>query len=64
MSTFQGVDHAGIGVADMDVAFDYWMHKLGFTEVFFDHLTYFIYATENGCHWILHLPYLGSCYAA
>ena len=34
---FQGVDHAGIGVADMDVAFDYWMHKLGFTEVFFDY---------------------------
>ena len=37
VSTFQGVDHAGIGVADMDVAFDYWMHKLGFTEVFFDY---------------------------
>ncbi|MGA1669970.1 MAG: VOC family protein [Candidatus Nanopelagicaceae bacterium] len=37
MSNFQGVDHAGIGVADMDVAFDYWMHKLGFTEVFFDY---------------------------
>jgi len=34
---FTGVDHAGIGVGDMEQAFDYWMNKLGFTEVFFDY---------------------------
>lgn len=34
MSTFQGVDHAGIGVGDMDTALDFWSRKLGFTEVF------------------------------
>lgn len=37
MSTFLGVDHAGIGVGDMDKAFDFWSKKLGFTEVFFDY---------------------------
>ena len=35
---FTGVDHAGIGVGDMDKAFDFWMGKLGFTEVFFDYV--------------------------
>lgn len=34
---FTGVDHAGIGVGDMEQAFDFWMGKLGFTEVFFDY---------------------------
>lgn len=37
MSTFLGVDHAGIGVGDMDKAFEFWSKKLGFTEVFFDY---------------------------
>lgn len=34
---FTGVDHAGIGVADMETAFEYWIEKLGFTEVYFDY---------------------------
>ena len=34
---FNGVDHAGIGVANMETAFEYWIEKLGFTEVFFDY---------------------------
>jgi catechol 2,3-dioxygenase-like lactoylglutathione lyase family enzyme len=34
---FLGVDHAGIGVANMEKAFEFWIEKLGFTEVFFDY---------------------------
>ena len=34
---FLGVDHAGIGVGDMQKAFEFWIEKLGFTEVFFDY---------------------------
>ena len=34
---FLGVDHAGIGVGDMDRALAFWRDKLGFTEVFFDY---------------------------
>lgn len=37
MSEFLGVDHAGIGVGDMDKAFSFWTDKLGFTKVFFDY---------------------------
>jgi catechol 2,3-dioxygenase-like lactoylglutathione lyase family enzyme len=37
MTTFQGVDHAGIGVGDMDQALEFWSRKLGFTELFFDY---------------------------
>ena len=37
MKNFQGVDHAGIGVGNMDVALDFWSEKLGFTEMFFDY---------------------------
>ena len=34
---FLGVDHAGIGVSNMEKAFEFWIEKLGFTEVFFDY---------------------------
>jgi catechol 2,3-dioxygenase-like lactoylglutathione lyase family enzyme len=34
---FLGVDHAGIGVGDMQEAFEFWIEKLGFTEVYFDY---------------------------
>jgi catechol 2,3-dioxygenase-like lactoylglutathione lyase family enzyme len=34
---FLGVDHAGIGVGDMDAALDFWQRKIGFTELFFDY---------------------------
>jgi catechol 2,3-dioxygenase-like lactoylglutathione lyase family enzyme len=34
---FLGVDHAGIGVSNMEKAFEFWVEKLGFTEVFFDY---------------------------
>jgi len=34
---FLGVDHAGIGVEDMDTALDFWGRKLGFTELYFDY---------------------------
>jgi catechol 2,3-dioxygenase-like lactoylglutathione lyase family enzyme len=34
---FLGVDHAGVGVGDMDRALEFWGGKLGFTEVFFDY---------------------------
>lgn len=37
MTTFQGVDHAGIGVGDMEQALEFWSRKLGFTELFFDY---------------------------
>ena len=37
MKNFQGVDHAGIGVGNMDVALEFWSEKLGFTEMFFDY---------------------------
>lgn len=34
---FLGVDHAGVGVGDMDRALEFWRDKVGFTEVFFDY---------------------------
>ena len=34
---FLGVDHAGIGVGDMETALDFWGRKLGFTELYFDY---------------------------
>lgn len=33
---FEGVDHVGIGVGDMDVALDFYGRRLGFTQVLFD----------------------------
>ena len=37
MQNFRGVDHAGIGVANMDEALVFWRDKLGFTELYFDY---------------------------
>ena len=34
---FEGVDHVGIGVGDMETALDFYGRRLGFTEVLFDH---------------------------
>lgn len=34
---FLGVDHAGVGVGDMDRALEFWRDRLGFTEVLFDY---------------------------
>jgi len=34
---FQGIDHVGVGVGDMDAALDFYGRRLGFTEVLFDH---------------------------
>ena len=34
---YLGVDHAGIGVGDMETALDFWGRKLGFTELYFDY---------------------------
>lgn len=33
---FEGVDHVGIGVGDMDVALEFYGRRLGFTQVLFD----------------------------
>ena len=33
----KGVDHVGIGVADMDAALEFFGQRLGFSEVLFDH---------------------------
>ena len=33
---FTGVDHVGVGVADMDSALDFFSQRLGFSEVLFD----------------------------
>ena len=37
MQNFRGVDHAGIGVGNMDEALVFWRDKLGFTELYFDY---------------------------
>ena len=37
MQNFRGVDHAGIGVGNMDEALLFWRDKLGFTELYFDY---------------------------
>jgi catechol 2,3-dioxygenase-like lactoylglutathione lyase family enzyme len=37
VQNFRGVDHAGIGVANMDEALVFWRDKLGFTELYFDY---------------------------
>ena len=37
MINFRGVDHAGIGVANMDQALEFWTGKLGFTDLYFDY---------------------------
>lgn len=34
---FRGVDHVGVGVADMDAAIDWFTRSLGFTRVLFDY---------------------------
>ena len=34
---FKGVDHVGVGVADMGAALDFFGRRLGFSEVLFDH---------------------------
>ena len=34
---FAGVDHVGIGVADMDTALEFFGERLGFSRVLFDH---------------------------
>lgn len=34
---FQGVQHAGVGVGDMDIALEFWQNKIGFKRVLFDY---------------------------
>jgi catechol 2,3-dioxygenase-like lactoylglutathione lyase family enzyme len=34
---FAGVDHVGIGVADMDTALEFFRERMGFSRVLFDH---------------------------
>jgi catechol 2,3-dioxygenase-like lactoylglutathione lyase family enzyme len=37
MTPFQGVDHVGVGVSDVDEAIEFYGRHVGFDQVLFDH---------------------------